>query len=75
MKPPFPKAPRLDAALADADLGDVWLVHAGVDPNSVEKTNCRSVCWVRDEFHSIPQPYFPDKLIIIGHTITYTTGR
>ena len=55
------------------DLGDVWLVHAGVDPRiPLEKQTAEQLCWVRDEFHSIRQPYFPDKLIIIGHTITFT---
>lgn len=55
------------------DLGNVWLVHAGVDPKiPLEKQTTEQLCWVRDEFHSIRQPYFPDKLIIIGHTITFT---
>lgn len=55
------------------DLGDVWLVHAGVDPRiPLEEQTAEQFCWVRDEFHSIRQPYFPDKLIIIGHTITFT---
>ena len=36
------------------------------------KQTTEQLCWVRDEFHSIRQPYFPDKLIIIGHTITFT---
>ncbi len=55
------------------DLGDIWLVHAGVDPKMpLQEQTAAQFCWVRDEFHSIPQPYFPDKLIIIGHTITFT---
>lgn len=55
------------------DLGDIWLAHAGVDPRMpLEKQTADQFCWVRDEFHSIPQPYFPNKLIIIGHTITFT---
>lgn len=54
------------------DLGDIWLAHAGVDPRMpLEKQTSDQFCWVRDEFHSIPQPYFPNKLIIIGHTITF----
>lgn len=55
------------------DLGDVWLVHAGVDPKMplAEQTSDQ-LCWVRQEFHSMSQPYFPDKLIIVGHTITFT---
>ena len=55
------------------DLGDVWLVHAGVDPKMplAEQTD-EQFCWVREEFHSMREPYFPDKLIIIGHTITFT---
>ncbi|MBZ8181414.1 MAG: metallophosphoesterase family protein [Oscillatoria sp. PMC 1051.18] len=55
------------------DLGDVWLVHAGVNPNlPLEKQTSDQFCWIRDEFHSSKKPYFPDKLIITGHTITFT---
>lgn len=55
------------------DLGDIWLAHAGVDPRiPLEKQTADQLCWVRNEFHSIPQPYFPDKLIVIGHSITFT---
>lgn len=55
------------------DLGDIWLAHAGVDPRiELEKQTADQLCWVRNEFHSIPQPYFPDKLIVIGHSITFT---
>jgi serine/threonine protein phosphatase 1 len=55
------------------DLGDTWLVHAGVHPRiPLEKQTSEQFCWIRDEFHSMPRPYFPDKLIITGHTITFT---
>jgi serine/threonine protein phosphatase 1 len=55
------------------DLGDVWLVHAGVDPDlPLERQTSEQFCWIRDEFHSITEPYFKDKLIITGHTITFT---
>ncbi|MCC5622424.1 metallophosphoesterase family protein [Nostoc sp. CHAB 5715] len=55
------------------DLGDIWLTHAGVDPSkSVAEQTADQLCWIREEFHSIEKPYFPDKLIIIGHTITFT---
>lgn len=55
------------------DLGDVWLVHAGVDPRlSIDEQTAEQFCWIRDEFHSAKQPYFPNKLIISGHTITFT---
>lgn len=55
------------------DLGDIWLAHAGVDPRiELEKQTAEQLCWVRAEFHSIPQPYFPDKLIVVGHSITFT---
>lgn len=55
------------------DLGDIWLAHAGVDPRiELEKQTADQLCWVRNEFHSIPRPYFPDKLIVIGHSITFT---
>ncbi|HLP92355.1 MAG TPA: metallophosphoesterase family protein [Nostocaceae cyanobacterium] len=55
------------------DLGDIWLAHAGLDPRKLLKEQTiEQLCWIREEFHSIEQPYFPDKLIIIGHTITFT---
>ncbi len=55
------------------DLGDIWLAHAGVDPSkSVKEQTADQLCWIREEFHSIKKPYFPDKQIIIGHTITFT---
>jgi serine/threonine protein phosphatase 1 len=55
------------------DLEDIWLVHAGIHPNiPLEKQTSEEFCWIRDEFHSISEPYFADKLIITGHTITFT---
>ncbi|MCU0525623.1 MAG: fructose-bisphosphatase class III [Elainella sp. Prado103] len=55
------------------DLDDVWLVHAGVHPKlPISEQTTHEFCWIREEFHSSPQPYFPGKLIIIGHTITFT---
>ncbi|AFZ46221.1 metallophosphoesterase [Cyanobacterium stanieri PCC 7202] len=55
------------------DLGDYWLVHAGVDPNTPHKEqNSEQFCWIRTPFHTISEPYFKDKTIIIGHTITFT---
>jgi serine/threonine protein phosphatase 1 len=55
------------------DLGDLWLVHAGVHPDLLlEEQNADQFCWIRDEFHCMTKPYFPDKLIITGHTITFT---
>jgi serine/threonine protein phosphatase 1 len=55
------------------DLGDIWLAHAGVHPRlALEDQSAYEYCWIRDEFHSMRQPYFQDKLIITGHTITFT---
>jgi serine/threonine protein phosphatase 1 len=55
------------------DLGDVWLVHAGLDPRlPIAEQGEAQFCWIRDEFHAHPFPYFADKLIITGHTITFT---
>jgi serine/threonine protein phosphatase 1 len=55
------------------DLGDVWLVHAGLDPTlRVSEQTAEECCWIRDGFHNAPNPYFADKLIITGHTITFT---
>lgn len=55
------------------DLGDVWLVHAGLHPKlPIHAQTAQEYCWIRDEFHSMPKPYFKDKVIITGHTITFT---
>lgn len=55
------------------DLGDVWLAHAGVHPGlELEAQTAQEYCWIREPFHSSIKPYFPDKLIITGHTITFT---
>ncbi len=55
------------------DLDDLWLVHAGVHPlKSLESQTNQDFCWIRQEFHSSTQPYFANKLIITGHTITFT---
>lgn len=55
------------------DLGDYWLVHAGVHPRlPIEKQTSEQFCWIREEFHGMEEPYFPNKTIITGHTITFT---
>lgn len=55
------------------DLGPLWLVHAGVDPAlPLAQQNPHDMCWIRDIFHRSQTPYFPDKLIVTGHTITFT---
>jgi serine/threonine protein phosphatase 1 len=55
------------------DLGDIWLVHAGVHPDiPLAEQNADQFCWIRDEFHSTSEPFFRNKLIITGHTITFT---
>jgi serine/threonine protein phosphatase 1 len=55
------------------DLNDIWLVHAGVDPKlPIEKQTSEEFCWIRKPFHSMTEPYFKDKLIVSGHTITFT---
>jgi len=55
------------------DLDDIWLVHAGVNPNMpLEEQTSDQFCWIRDDFHSSEQPYFENKLIVTGHTITFT---
>ncbi|MEO0373796.1 MAG: metallophosphoesterase [Cyanobacteria bacterium P01_A01_bin.17] len=55
------------------DLGDLWLVHAGVNPRLPLKSQTeQEFCWIRSDFHSAKKRYFPDKLIITGHTITFT---
>jgi serine/threonine protein phosphatase 1 len=55
------------------DLGDLWLVHAGVNPHMpLHRQSAHEFCWIRDEFHRSTVPFFQDKLIITGHTITFT---
>lgn len=55
------------------DLGDYWLVHAGVDPYlPIEQQNSDHLCWIRESFHRTNTPIFPEKTIIVGHTITFT---
>lgn len=55
------------------DLGHLWLVHAGVNPTlPLAQQSPYEMCWIRDVFHGSQTPYFPDKLIITGHTITFT---
>lgn len=55
------------------DLGDIWLVHAGLNPKlDLEEQTIEDVCWIRSAFHSMSEPYFSDKVIITGHTITFT---
>lgn len=55
------------------DLGDYWLVHAGVHPKlPIRQQSYQQLCWIRGEFHQHPTPYFPDKTIIVGHTMTFT---
>lgn len=54
------------------DLGDTWLVHAGLNPNlPLELQGAAEFCWIREEFHSTTEPFFEDKIIITGHTITF----
>ncbi|MGG6296920.1 metallophosphoesterase family protein [Leptolyngbya sp. AN02str] len=58
------------------DLDDVWLVHAGMSPKlSVAQHTTQEFCWIRDEFHSTTRPYFANKTIITGHTITFTLPK
>jgi serine/threonine protein phosphatase 1 len=55
------------------DLGDLWLVHAGVHPKlPLESQTAQEFCWIRREFHQMKEPFFEDKLIVTGHTITFT---
>jgi serine/threonine protein phosphatase 1 len=55
------------------DLDDIWLVHAGVNPSfTLGEQLPEDLCWIRDPFHAIDKPFFEDKLIVIGHTITFT---
>lgn len=55
------------------DLGHLWLVHAGINPAlPLQQQTPYDLCWIRDTFHSSKTPFFPDKVIITGHTITFT---
>jgi serine/threonine protein phosphatase 1 len=55
------------------DLGDVFLVHAGVNPAlPIAEQSTHDLCWIRESFHSSTTPFFADKMIISGHTMTFT---
>lgn len=55
------------------DLGDVLIVHAGLDPHlPLEQQTSKECCWIRELFLSHSTPYFADKTIVVGHTITFT---
>ena len=55
------------------DLGDVFLVHAGLDPDfPLQEQSSAQFCWIRNKFHNSIKPYFQNKLIITGHTMTFT---
>ena len=57
------------------DLGDIWVVHAGINPQlPLNKQTQKEFCWIRQPFYSMSKPYFPDKLIIAGHTPTFKFG-
>lgn len=57
------------------DLGDIWAVHGGVNPQlALDKQSQKEFCWIRQPFYSMSKPYFPDKLIIVGHTPTFKFG-
>lgn len=57
------------------DLGDIWAVHAGVNPLlPLDKQTKKEFCWIRQPFYSASKPYFTDKLIIAGHTPTFKFG-
>ena len=55
------------------DLGNVFLVHAGLDPSKqLSQQTQMDFCWIRDVFHRSLSPFFQDKVVITGHTITFT---
>ncbi|WP_338430803.1 metallophosphoesterase [Synechococcus elongatus] len=55
------------------DLGEIWLVHAGVDPDlPLSRQNANEFCWIRDRFLMQTRPFFTNKTILVGHTITCT---
>ena len=58
------------------DLGDIFLVHAGLNPHKdLANQNPIDCCWIREVFHACPTPFFKEKTIITGHTITFTFPR
>jgi serine/threonine protein phosphatase 1 len=38
----------------------------------LEAQTSQEFCWIRSEFHTTREPFFKDKLIVTGHTITFT---
>jgi len=54
------------------DLGNLFLVHAGVHPEvPLEKQIHKEFFWVRGEHCYCKERYFPDMIIINGHTPTF----
>ncbi len=61
----------LKALPLSIDLDDLFLVHAGLRPDvPLEQQEARDLLWIRNDFFYHPTPYFPDKLIVGGHTYT-----
>jgi serine/threonine protein phosphatase 1 len=55
------------------DLGDYWLVHAGIDPYlDLNEQTSEQFCWIREKFFKADFAYFNNKTIVTGHTITFT---
>lgn len=55
------------------DLGDIFLIHAGVNPKKLlHQQTEEDLTSIRGKFHYSPARYFNDKTIIVGHTITHT---
>jgi|SanBayMetagenome_1026888.scaffolds.fasta_scaffold30536_2 serine/threonine protein phosphatase 1 len=58
------------------DLGDYFICHAGLDPaKTFEQQEPDDFRRIRQPFHSINTPYFDDKQVVIGHTITSTFSK
>lgn len=58
------------------DLGTAFLVHAGLHPMlPLAEQTSQECCWIRDLFLYHPTPYFPDKTVVVGHTMTFTFPR
>jgi serine/threonine protein phosphatase 1 len=72
---PLDLLPWLRTLPIHLDLGDLWLSHAGLDPSlSLGEQGVAQCCWMRDDFLTWPKPYFRDKTIVLGHTVTATVA-
>ncbi|MFN4280824.1 metallophosphoesterase, partial [Thermosynechococcus sp.] len=56
------------------DLGDVFVVHAGLDPClPLEQQGSQECCWIREQFLGHPKPYLKSAAVLVKRQTT--SGR